>query len=274
MNQSGRNFEWILVDDLSNDGGQTRELMQKLAQEAPFEVKLVFLEQNYFAARSAYEGSRVASGELACILDHDDELAPDALKTVERLVEKFHVLGDPTLAGVTGRCLDTQGRLIGARFAEDEFIATEGDIRFRMKIPAELFQFTKTELIRTHFCEMKPGYTNGFVWARISKKFKTVYTNEAVRLYDTELETSYSNSPNQVIRFPAEKAEAIGDTLECFSDVLILNPVYSLKVSASRIRHLINGKQSLVKNRPRGFWPTVFYLAALPLGYLKAKQLI
>ena len=61
--QADSEFEWILVDDCSNDDGATRQLIKQLAAEAPFSVKYHFLDKNYFASKSTATACALAEGE-------------------------------------------------------------------------------------------------------------------------------------------------------------------------------------------------------------------
>jgi glycosyltransferase involved in cell wall biosynthesis len=219
--QTDRDFEWILVDDCSNDDGATRQLIEQLAAEAPFSVKYYFLDQNYFASKSTVTACALAEGEYACILDHDDQLMPTVLETVRSYLEKYISHND--IAGVCGRCIDEKGALIGSQFKVNEQVAFEGEIRFRQRVTCELFQFTRVDILRPIFEKMKPGYTNGFAWAKISERYKYIFVNDIFRVYDTELPTSYSNSKLAPVCFPEAKAEALFETLEAYADYLVFN---------------------------------------------------
>ena len=62
--QDNVNFEWILVDDFSSDKGQTKALILKFAETAPFPVKYKLLDENFFGSRCAFEGAKIADGEF------------------------------------------------------------------------------------------------------------------------------------------------------------------------------------------------------------------
>lgn len=185
-------FEWILVDDYSNDNGVTKAVIEDIKQRASFKVKSVYLEKNYFASKSAYAGALAAQYEYACILDHDDCFSEHGLmQAVSRLKE----IQGSELAGICGRCLDQNGQLIGNwNHNPKTFVDSEANFRFVRKIKGEMFQFTRTELIVKYFKFMQPGYTNGFLWPLISKKFNYLYVDEVYRVYDTDVPTSFTNN--------------------------------------------------------------------------------
>jgi glycosyltransferase involved in cell wall biosynthesis len=267
-----KDFEWILIDDASNDGGDTRELIRRISTEAPFPVSYKFLDQNYFGSRSVYEATLIASGEYGCILDHDDLLTANSLSVVKRNINLYK--NEANLAGVCGRCVNENGIFIGGRFKADASIASEGDIRFKKRISGEFFQFTRLELLKHYFSFMKPGYTNGFVWAKISETYRYVYIDDVLRVYDTALETSYSNNKKQLIRCPENKHLALLDTLNSYSKYLIYNPLYSIRLSASGVRHALNAYGNPLPARKINGVVMFFYFMSIPLGWLKYKGLI
>lgn len=270
LKQKEKDFEWILIDDASPDSGETRKLILELAEQAPFVVKYKFLSENQFGSKSAYTAALLASGKFACILDHDDELVSTALADVKKIIYDYDIVNQEKLAGVCGRCLNENGKLIGPKFYEDSFQANEGVIRFRKKITCELFQFTKLEIVKNCFFEIKPGYTNGYCWAKISERFDYIYTNTVFRVYDTYNPESYSNKYKKIVVFPENKRVAVKKTILSYRKYLFFNPGYSIRLCASFIRHcILSNCFFIVKGMP-----VFFYLSlpiSIPLAYLKSK---
>lgn len=70
-------WELCVVDDFSPTDAQ-RVLLQKLAAADP-RIKLKVMEHNGGISAASNAGLRIAQGEYIALLDHDDELTPDAL---------------------------------------------------------------------------------------------------------------------------------------------------------------------------------------------------
>ena len=189
---AGSEFEWILVDDFSNDDGQTVSAINKIVETSPFPAKAIFLEKNHYAARSVREAVKVASGEYIIILDQDDFLSGQAFAVFSGLIDKYAQVEN--FAGVCGRCVDLDGALIGTPFKWSERLSNELEVRHVYKIRGELYQCTKKELVAQYCCDLKPGYTNGYAWARIARRHRYVYTDAVVRIYNTANPDSHSNS--------------------------------------------------------------------------------
>lgn len=78
LNQTLREVQLILVDDVSTDG--TPDILQEYAHK-DFRVKVIQQENNGGAQLARNAGIAVAEGDYIMTLDHDDWLSPDALET-------------------------------------------------------------------------------------------------------------------------------------------------------------------------------------------------
>ncbi len=87
LDQSHDDFELIVIDDGSTDGGW--ELV-KLFKDP--RISLV-RQDNAGVSAARNHGISLAKGELLAFLDADDAWKPDFLKTIERLREKFPQAG-------------------------------------------------------------------------------------------------------------------------------------------------------------------------------------
>ena len=263
-------FEWVLVDDASNDNGQTKALIEKIKREAPFHVKACFLEANHFGSRSVFTGCSIADGKYVAVLDHDDQLTSGALLVIRKYIDIY--CSDDRVAGICGRCVNESGVLIGKNFESNCFLANEGEVRFKQGITNELFQFSKLEIIKPIFELMKPGYTNGFVWAKVSEQFQYVYVNDVLRVYDTALPTSYSNTKGMAVRYPETQADQLRQAILSYRPYLKSNIAYGSQIIGSYLRHTINSNRDLFEAL-RGFdvLLKIWCLLVYPASVMKAR---
>ena len=75
--QTYRDFEWLIVDDGSNDN--TRELIQKWQNESLFSIRYIY-QQNSGKHIAFNRAVREAKGELFLTLDSDDACVEEALE--------------------------------------------------------------------------------------------------------------------------------------------------------------------------------------------------
>lgn len=184
-------MEWIIVDDFSNDDGSTRREIDSIIAESPLSIIPIYLDENCYGSKSTESGAAAASGQYVLILDQDDQLTDDALDVFSRLIASYEKSTD--VAGVCARCINQHGDLIGTPFSWDVRLAREPEVRHGNRIRGELFQCTRIDIIRSYFKDMVPGYTNGWVWNRISKDYSYVYASDVVRIYDMGNPSSVSN---------------------------------------------------------------------------------
>lgn len=90
MEQFGRSYEILFIDDGSNDGG--RELMKSLAEQDS-RVKLVFFRRNYGQTAAMHAGLQMASGDAIVTLDGDLQNEPaDIPMMIEKLDEGYDLV--------------------------------------------------------------------------------------------------------------------------------------------------------------------------------------
>jgi hypothetical protein len=105
IGQTYRDVEIIVVNDGSNDAGQTRAIAQS------YQPRIRYVEQeNRGVAGALNAGLAAMTGEIFCWLSHDDVYRPNK---IERQAERFLSLGRPAAALFSNYALiDERGRVI------------------------------------------------------------------------------------------------------------------------------------------------------------------
>jgi glycosyltransferase involved in cell wall biosynthesis len=111
--QTFRDFEWIVIDDGSNDG--TGEVVADLASESDFAVRYEWQPNSgkHVAVNKAVE---VARGRFYAEIESDDWMLPTGLETFMRVWDSIPVGEWTAFSGVTGLCVDPSGEVIGDKF--------------------------------------------------------------------------------------------------------------------------------------------------------------
>lgn len=188
--QTFRDFEWVVVDDGSDDG--TEALVAGWASDSAFPIR--YLRQPNQGKHVAFNrGVREARGELLLSIDSDDELLPDAL---ERFKLHWNAIPDRERArfsAVTGLCVDRQGQVVGTRFPSDPTDSDPLEIRFRHRVRGEKCGFHRTEVLRANPFPEPQGQrfvTESIVWDKIARSYRTRYVNEPMRIYHEDFDDS------------------------------------------------------------------------------------
>lgn len=116
-------FEWIIVDDGSNDG--TDKLVLEFISHKI--IKIIYLFQENSGKHIALNtGTFSARGEWIFIVDSDDALTVDGLSVASK---KLKLLAEKKIAGICFRKADFEGRMIGVqgKFNSNEMVLKPTD---------------------------------------------------------------------------------------------------------------------------------------------------
>ncbi|MDO6432590.1 glycosyltransferase [Flavitalea sp. BT771] len=131
------NWELCIADDGSTDRG-TQQVLHRIEKED--KIRLIRLAKNAGISEASNAALEVAGGEYIALMDHDDELTPDALYQV---VKDLHLHGDADIL-YTDECkVDENGRL------SDPFYkpAYSPELLLNMMYPGHLTVYHKNFLL-------------------------------------------------------------------------------------------------------------------------------
>jgi glycosyltransferase involved in cell wall biosynthesis len=183
VNQTYENFEWLIVDDGSTD--DTRSLVQSWVKEAKFTIRY-YWQENSGKHVAFNRAVGLAQGTLFLPADSDDDFYPNAL---ERFLYHWRSIPDNKrnlFTGVTVRCADEAGALIGNDLPANPLDSDSLEVRYVHKVRGERWGFHRRNVLTQFPFPEPPGYKfvpEGVVWGRIARSYKTRYVNEALRIY-------------------------------------------------------------------------------------------
>ena len=183
-NQTTRDFEWLIVDNESEDG--TQALVEGWKQQADFPVRYVY-QANRGLTNSWNRGVQEARGEFFVTLASDDTCYPHALARLEELWESIPPAERSGFSGVTTLCVDHANRLIGQPFPRSPLDVPAIEMRLRYGVKGEKWGFQRTALMREHPFPVIDGYLGyipeGLVWNEIGRRYKERFVNEVLRQF-------------------------------------------------------------------------------------------
>lgn len=175
--QSYRDFEWIIVDDGSND--DTGEIVGSFHID---DIPIQYVYKPNGGKHTAINlGVKEAKGELFFIADSDDILPFDSLEKVAKYYGG--IKEDPSYGGVCGLDATFEGKMIGSGLPVDTIDGTSLDIRFIHGITGDMKEVFKTsvlrefpfpEIIGERFCP------EVLIWNRIASKYRLRYFNQII----------------------------------------------------------------------------------------------
>ena len=178
-----RDFEWVVVDDGSNDG--TAELVRGWQKETAFPIRY-FVQTNRGKHVAFNRAVREARGALYVSLDSDDLCVPQALERFKHLWNEIPQSVRPQFSGLSVLCYDEQGRLVGNQYPAAIIDASSCSQQMQLRAAAERWGISRTDVLQAYpFPEIdgERFVAEALVWNRIARRYKMRFVNEALRIY-------------------------------------------------------------------------------------------
>ena len=114
VNQTYKDFEWVIVDDGSTDN--TEELVEYFQKQYTNFLILYKKTENGGKHRAINRGMKLVNGDMILFVDSDDWLRKDALEWIAKVEASIPENEKENYAGVQGLCIHANGELIGKTF--------------------------------------------------------------------------------------------------------------------------------------------------------------
>ena len=185
--QTDKNFEWVIVDDGSND--DTYLVLNSIKNTEPdFEIK-IHRQDNGGKHRAINAGLKLVKGEWTFIVDSDDVLVPNAISMVSLWINESEA--DSCIAAVSGlRASKENLSLIGKKpkFNGNSHIDVSYIKRRKYNLLSDKAEIYRTDILKKYpFMEFEGEnfITESTVWNEIAKAgYKIRYYNEIIYLGD------------------------------------------------------------------------------------------
>lgn len=181
LEQVNKDFCWLIVDDGSVDG--TSELVTSWMQDNQIPIRLV-TQENGGKHRALNNGIKRIESEFTFIVDSDDYLPTDAIRTILAYAEKYgqarekeQVCGFSFL-----RCYEN-GEVNTAYFPIDEHIGTYRDVRINGHIGGDKAEVFYTDILKKYVFPEFEGekfLPEDLIWMRMSKDYQMVHINKCI----------------------------------------------------------------------------------------------
>ena len=182
LEQTFRSFEWLIIDDGSEDG--TLELIEKWREQR--NIRIRYERQAHGGVHVAHNRAiKLASGELFLRLDSDDRALPNTLEHLYYRWLEIPKIERRRYSGVQCLCMDASGRIIGDPYPKDVWDARANEL---VQLSGEKWGFHRVDVLRLYPFPVFPGerfIPEGLVWNRIGLQYRMRCINEALRIYST-----------------------------------------------------------------------------------------
>lgn len=184
MKQSFRDFEWIIIDDGSEDN--TSELINSYKDEAYFPIKYLY-QENKGKVSAINTALEMADGFFFLVFDSDDWCVDNAL---ERIYSEWLSISDvhkPNYAAVSCLKVYKDGSVVGEDYTRLPRMGYSYVDRFNQRIKGDKWECIVTNIHKKYKYElaqnemyMAPEYS----WLGIGSKYKTLFINEPLSIIE------------------------------------------------------------------------------------------
>ena len=187
-NLTFKDFEWLIVDDGSEDDTEQYALSWIAHNIENTEFPIRYIKKSNGGKHTAINrGVREANGELILILDSDDTLPADSLATIAHYYEQCK--GYKDCAGVCGLMAHHDGQLIGTGFPKEPMYESALQFRYAEEgnVTGDLLEVYKTSVMREFpfpEIENEKFCPESLVWNRIANKYKLFCFNKVIYYRD------------------------------------------------------------------------------------------
>ena len=234
VEQTNRDFVWQIVDDGSSDG--TEELIKSYIAEGKISIDYQWKE-NGGKASAINRSLEITDTPLWVCLDSDDYFFPNAveimLKVCEDIWDKENVCG-----AITVRSNEDGTAMHGINMPEGVEYATQLNIRYKYKVPAEYAQVYKTEVIKRYRFPIYPGekfVTESWMQDQIDTEYVFKLFRDPVMVCEylpSGLTNNYwkliRNNPMGFLDFYSQRTRLCKLLIPRFTAAMMYNSVYSL----------------------------------------------
>lgn len=167
LNQDAYDFEWLIIDDDSNDG--TEKIVRELICVSPFLIRY-YKQAHGGKHRAINKGIKLAEGEYFFIVDSDDQLLSNVIQLVYKWIDS--VKGINYLAGISGLRLSNNNILGGnPKCNEGDYIEASNFERLKYNLGGDKAEIYKTAILKKFpFPEFPDEYfvTEAVCWNAIA----------------------------------------------------------------------------------------------------------
>ncbi|MBU0911556.1 MAG: glycosyltransferase family 2 protein [Gammaproteobacteria bacterium] len=183
LQQSFKDFEWLIVDDGSVDN--TSELVEQWITQADFPIRYI-RKENGGKHTALNQGIRSAKGRWFLVFDSDDACVADAFALFHDAYKAIPASEEASFSTITARCMDENGQAVGPHYAAEVEDVSDAWQQLVMRSSAERWGINRTSYLQQHLFPEFPGekfIPESIVWNRLSTKYKTRFINKPLRVF-------------------------------------------------------------------------------------------
>lgn len=194
LNQTFKDFEWIIIDDGSSDG--VGPLLESYKNLADFPVTII-TQKNSGKHIAWNRAIAIAKGELFIPADSDDEFKPESLDHFNKYWSQIEKNERQSYSGVNVLCTTQKkdGKVHGDIYPFQPMVSNNLELAFKYQITGEKWGCIRTDLLKQRpFPEVIGNfYPESYLWFYLARHYKVLCVNDILRIYYLEEEGNLSH---------------------------------------------------------------------------------
>lgn len=183
LQQTQKNFEWLVVDDGSTDNTE-QYFSDLLTKQQPFPIRYI-KQENGGKHRAINNGVKNATGELFFIVDSDDYLTKNAIEKINQWTTTLD--GSRKWAGISGLKGYSKVSVVGQR-SEASYVDAKNSERRKYNLLGDKAEVYFTDVLKHHPFPEIPGekfISEEIVWNAIARdNYYLRWFNEIIYICD------------------------------------------------------------------------------------------
>lgn len=266
LNQTNKNFKWLIVDDGSNDN--TSELIKSWINENLIEIKYVF-QENGGKQRAHNYGVSLCDTELFLCVDSDDYLTNNA---VDELLQKWHSINDKTnICGIVAMIGYTENMPVKGWLPVNIKYSTLTDLYNKYNFKGDTLLLYRSDILKLYpfiVAEGEKFIGENYVYLQIDQKYKLYLLHKILYICEY-LPDGYSLNVKKIIRQNPKGYMALKRLEVSYSKNLKLKYINSIKYMVGCI---LSREKHPIKNSSSRVLATLAFIPALIYIILKYKR--
>ena len=271
--QTYRSFEWIVVDDGSEDN--TKSIVDGYIQENLFPIKY-FHQSNNGKHIALNEGLKLSEGEMIAIADSDDSFTEDAFKVMIDAWDSLSEEEKKQYRGITCGCYDPETNEPIGHICDGEYVDYLGlDATYKYKVNFEMWGINRKDLmLEFPFPDIRRNENGGLrffpetvIWDNMGRDYKVRYISACLRAYYRDQENATTSKKTRRSRENIYLWEhLINDVLDYFR----YSPARFIKAFIGIMMDglLIGEKYTQIIRKGKSFGRRVMIVLLSPVGIL------
>lgn len=220
LQQTWKDFEWIIVDDGSSDN--TKSVIEGFISARPFFTIRYHYQPNSGKHIAINTGLSMAEGTWFHIADSDDEMTPEALEVFMKTWNSVPDDKKALFCGVVACCKDQFGKRISDYVPNGVYDGGFREMFYQYKFRKEAVMINKTEVLKKfpfpdHIRNCY--FPEAIIWKQMSAAYPVRFINDEIRIYYVDDGQSIMSSKP---RHPKTKALS-----NCLESSQVLNNDFS-----------------------------------------------